>query len=142
MFDEKPSQDVKIMLIKLNNQEKGVNCKRLSFKRDKNLGFDFRVYNGFKEFFNSICYQSISVDTAGSDRFRGCARGAHTPYILSGKKFLIQFLLIISWATSIASMSSWPLPLLVFIHSYASKTPSSIYARSFTARCAPFKIKS
>ena len=35
-FDKEPSQEIKNMLIKFNNQEKIINYKRLSFKRDRN----------------------------------------------------------------------------------------------------------
>ena len=35
-FDKEPSQEIKNMLIKFNNQEKIIIYKRLSFKRDRN----------------------------------------------------------------------------------------------------------
>ena len=50
IFDEHLSQKIKNMLNQLNNQEKGINYKRLNFKRDKNLEFDFRGYRSLKEF--------------------------------------------------------------------------------------------
>ena len=48
IFDEELSQEAKNMLIKLNDQEKGIDYKRLSFKRDENLEFDFRDYKFLK----------------------------------------------------------------------------------------------
>ena len=50
IFDEHLSQKIKNMLNQLNNQEKSINYKRLNFKRDKNLEFDFRGYRSLKEF--------------------------------------------------------------------------------------------
>ena len=50
IFDEHLSQKIKNMLNQLNNQEKGINYKRLNVKRDKNLEFDFRGYRSLKEF--------------------------------------------------------------------------------------------
>ena len=52
------------MITKLNNQEKTINYKRFSFKRDKNLEFDFRDYRSLKELFKVIYYRKISIDRA------------------------------------------------------------------------------
>ena len=42
------------MLIKLNNQEKSINYKRLNFMRDKHLEFGSRGYSSLKELFKEI----------------------------------------------------------------------------------------
>ena len=42
IFDEELSQEAKNVIVKLSNQEKIIEYKKLSFKRDKKLGFDFR----------------------------------------------------------------------------------------------------
>ena len=56
------------MLTKLYNQEKIINYEKLSFKRDKNLEFDFSDYRSLKE----IHYKKISKGTTykRSIRFR------------------------------------------------------------------------
>ena len=53
-FDKEPSQEIKNMLIKFNNQEKIINYKRLSFKRDRNWEFGFKNFKSLKEFFKEI----------------------------------------------------------------------------------------
>ena len=45
IFHEELSQEAKNMLIKLNAQEKSIDYKKLIFKRNKNLEFDFRDYS-------------------------------------------------------------------------------------------------
>ena len=40
--------------MKLINQEKSINYRRLNFKRDKNLEFDFKDYKNLREFFKDI----------------------------------------------------------------------------------------
>ena len=42
IFDEELSQEPKNVLAKLSNQEKIIEYRKLSFKRDKKIGFDFR----------------------------------------------------------------------------------------------------
>lgn len=49
IFDAELSQEVKNMLIKRNAQEKSIDYKRLSFKRDKNVEFEFKDYKALKE---------------------------------------------------------------------------------------------
>ena len=50
------------MVAKLSNQEKIINYKKLSFKRDKNLKFDFSDYKSLKELFKEIYYRKIPID--------------------------------------------------------------------------------
>ena len=52
-----------------------------------------------------------------SDGFRGVRKGRTHPLNFEQQNVFMQFLLITSWTTSIASMYCWPLPLLVFTHS-------------------------
>ena len=52
------------MITKLNNQEKNINYKKIKFKRDKKLDFDFRDYRSLKELFKEINYRNMSVDEA------------------------------------------------------------------------------
>ena len=49
--DEELPQEAKNVITKLNNQEKSINYKKLSFKREKKLEFDFRDYSSLKELF-------------------------------------------------------------------------------------------
>ena len=56
IFDEELSQWVKNITIKLNAQEKSINYKSISFKRDKNLKFDFRVYKSLKDFLKKFIF--------------------------------------------------------------------------------------
>ena len=64
IFDEDLSQEVKNMFIKLNAQEKSIDYKRLSFKRDENLKLDLRDYKSLKEFFKDIYYKTFSIEEA------------------------------------------------------------------------------
>ena len=52
------------MLTKLSNQEKIINYKKLSFKRARDLDFDFRDYRSLKELFKGIHYKNCSIDKA------------------------------------------------------------------------------
>ena len=45
IFDEELSQETMNMLIKLNAQEKSIDYKKLTFKRNKNVEFDFTDYS-------------------------------------------------------------------------------------------------
>ena len=63
-FDEELPQKANSMLIKLNNQQKSINYKRLNLKRDKNLDFDFRGYKSLEEFFKEMYYWKLSIDRA------------------------------------------------------------------------------
>ena len=49
VLDEELSQQAQDVLTNLSNQEKIINYKKLSFKRDRNLDFDFRSYGSLKE---------------------------------------------------------------------------------------------
>ena len=64
IFDEELSQEAKNILIKLNAKEETIDYKRLSFKRDKNLEFDFRDHKLLKEFFKDIYYKKFSTEEA------------------------------------------------------------------------------
>ena len=64
IFDEKLSQEAKNVLPNLSNQERIIEYKKLSFKRDKNLNFDFRDYRSLKELFKAIYYRNLSIDKA------------------------------------------------------------------------------
>ena len=48
IFDEELSQEAKNILINFNAQERSIDYKWLSFKRDKNLEFDFRDLKSLK----------------------------------------------------------------------------------------------
>ena len=61
IFNEKVSQETKNVLAKLSNQEKIIKYKKLSFKRDKKLEFDFRDYRSLKELFKAIYCRNISI---------------------------------------------------------------------------------
>ena len=52
--------------MKRNAQEKSIDYKRLSFKRDKNLESDFRDYKSLKEFFKDTYYKKFSTKEAES----------------------------------------------------------------------------
>ena len=56
IFDEELSQWVKNITIKLNAKEKSINYKSISFKRDKNLKFGFRVYKSLKDFLKKFIF--------------------------------------------------------------------------------------
>ena len=45
IFNEQPYEKAKILITKPNNK-KSINYRRLSFKRNKNLEFDFRDFKG------------------------------------------------------------------------------------------------
>ena len=45
-----------------NNQERSINYKRLNFKRDKSMEFDFRDYKSLKKLFKEIYYWKLSID--------------------------------------------------------------------------------
>ena len=60
VLDEELSQESKNVLTKLSNQ-KTINYFVVSFKRDKNLDFDFRNYRSLKELFKGIYYRNFSV---------------------------------------------------------------------------------
>ena len=64
VFGDELSQEVKNVLYTLSNQEKSINCKILSFKRDKNLVFDFRDYRYLKELFRDIYYKNFIIEEA------------------------------------------------------------------------------
>ena len=49
VLDEELSQQAQDVLTNLSYQEKIINYKKLSFKRDRNLDFDFRSYGSLKE---------------------------------------------------------------------------------------------
>ena len=64
MLDEELSQEAQNVLIKLNNQEKIIDYKKLDFRRDKDLKFEFSDYRSLEELIKAIYYRNISIDTA------------------------------------------------------------------------------
>ena len=66
VFSDKLSQDAKNILYTLSNQEKSIDYKRLNFKRDKKLEFDFRDYKPLKELFKEIYHKKFSREEAES----------------------------------------------------------------------------
>ena len=60
IFDETYLKKQKICLNA--NQEKSINYKRLNFKRDKSMEFDFREYKSLKKRFKEIYYWKLSID--------------------------------------------------------------------------------
>ena len=60
IFDETYLKKQKICLYA--NQEKSFNYKRLNFKRDKSMEFDFRDYKSLKKLFKEIYYWKLSID--------------------------------------------------------------------------------
>ena len=61
---EELSQEAKNLPTKLSNQEKVIYYKKLNFKRDRNLNFDFREYKSLKELFKGVYYRNISIGKA------------------------------------------------------------------------------
>ena len=58
---EELSQEAKNLPTKLSNQEKVIYYKKLNFKGDRNLNFDFREYKSLKELFKGVYYRNISI---------------------------------------------------------------------------------
>ena len=61
---EELSQVAKNMLEKLNNQEKLINYRKLSFRRDNNNDYDFTNFNSLRELFRTIYYGEILIPGA------------------------------------------------------------------------------
>ena len=64
IFDEELSHKAKNVLSKMCFLEKIIEYKKLSFKRDKKLGFGFREYRSLKELFKATYYRNLSIDKA------------------------------------------------------------------------------
>lgn len=64
VFNDYLSQKAKNILYKLNNQENNTNYKRISFKRDKHLEFDFSYYIPLRELFRDIYYKKFTIEEA------------------------------------------------------------------------------
>ena len=64
ILDKELSQEGKKVLIKLNIQEKIINYKKLDFRRDKDLKFEFSDHRSSKELLKEIYYRNISIDKA------------------------------------------------------------------------------
>ena len=64
VFDEKLSLEAKNMLSKLSNQEEIINYRKLRFKRDKKLDFDFTDYVSLKQLFKAIYYRNLAIEDA------------------------------------------------------------------------------
>ena len=54
----------KMCFLSLVIKKKIIEYKKFSFKRDKNLDFDFRDYRSLKELFKAIYYRNLSIDEA------------------------------------------------------------------------------
>ena len=66
-------EEAKIVLKKLNNQEKLINCRKLYLKRGNNLEYDFTEYRPLLEFFKTIYYRNLRIEKAEKiqDEFNG-----------------------------------------------------------------------
>lgn len=64
VFNDYLSRKAKKIIYKLNNQENNTKYKRLSFKRDKYLEFDFRYYIPLRELFRDIYYKKFTIEEA------------------------------------------------------------------------------
>ena len=61
---EKLSQEAKNMLRKLNNQEKFINYKKLSFRGGNNEDYDFTNFSSLRELFRTIYYGEMLMPGA------------------------------------------------------------------------------
>ena len=61
---EKLSQEAKNMLRKLNNQEKFINLKKLSFRGGNNKDYDFTNFSSLRELFRTIYYGEMLMPGA------------------------------------------------------------------------------
>ena len=61
---EELSQEAKNILEKLNNQEKLINYKKLSFRGVNNKDYDFTNFSSLRELFNAIYYGKILIPGA------------------------------------------------------------------------------
>ena len=61
---EELSQEAKNILEKLNNQEKLINYKKLSFRGGNNKDYDFTNFSSLRELFNAIYYGKILIPGA------------------------------------------------------------------------------
>ena len=66
ILDGKLSQETKNMITKLSNQEKIINYKKLSFKKDKILECDFSDCKSLEDLFKEIYYRKISKGIANT----------------------------------------------------------------------------
>ena len=66
MLDDELSQEAKIVLVKLSNQEKIINYTKLDFRRDSGLEFYFSDYRSLKKLFIAIYYRNLSIEDAES----------------------------------------------------------------------------
>ena len=58
------SLEAKNVFTKLNNQEKLINYRKLSFKGDKDMEFDFSGYERLKELFRAIYHRDLPIKNA------------------------------------------------------------------------------
>ena len=59
VFNSTLPREAKGILYGISNLEKSIDYKRLNFKRDKNLEFDFRDYRTLRELFKNIYFNGI-----------------------------------------------------------------------------------
>ena len=62
---EELPQEAKDMLEKLNNQEKLINYKKLSFRGGNSKDYDFTNFSSLRELFRTIYYRKILIPGAG-----------------------------------------------------------------------------
>ena len=70
---ERLSPEGKTILVKLTNQEKRINYRKLDFRRDNNLEFYFSDYRSLKELSKAIYYRNLSIEEAErmQEEFKG-----------------------------------------------------------------------
>ena len=61
---EELSQEAKNILEKLNNQEKLINYKKLSFRGGNNKDYDFTNFSSLRKIFRTIYYGEILIPDA------------------------------------------------------------------------------
>ena len=83
VFNSTLPREAKGILYGISNLEKSIDYKRLNFKRDKNLEFDFRDYRTLRELFKNIYFNGI-VEIEKAERKQdefNAVRGALKEYI-------------------------------------------------------------
>ena len=98
MHDEELSQESKDVLARLSNQENIIKYKKLDFRIDKDLKFEFSENRPLKELFKAIDYRNLSIDKAGriKDGYEAILialeryRPRNSDYVKARKKLLIN----------------------------------------------------
>ena len=63
-FKQELSQEVKIMLVKPNNQEKFINYRKLNFREGNNVDYDLSNFRPLWELFRVIYYREVAIPGA------------------------------------------------------------------------------